>query len=251
MIDWLNNSLQNARQNLTEESEAYLLGRGVREPSIRSLEFGLWRAPSDPLPNDGTDTTALFVERYGAYGQNLNDMLVYPLRTGKGDLLGFEGRTLVSGKKKFVTQFLLPRSGWNPVFVGLYRAMPKIWAGGSVWIVEGVFDATALEHIVPESDALLATLRARLSFEHVEFLRRFLSPTATVNMVYDEDETGRKAVEGYTDEKTGKWIRGAVESMKSVGIRCRDIRYRGGKDPCEIWENRGTSGLRDAFSSIL
>lgn len=155
-------------------------------------------------------------------------------------------------EQKYVTQFKLPRASWNPVFVGLKAAMPKIWAGADIWIGEGIFDKTALDHIVPEGDATLGTLTARLSFEQFDFLRRFAK--GNVNMVWDRDEKGRKATEGYTHEKTGKWVRGAIERLRSVSVRCRDIPYLcppGCKDPGDIWEQFGTEGLRRAFSTVL
>ena len=72
--------------------------------------------------------------------------------------------------------------------------MPKIWSGGNVWIVEGLFDLLAMEWVVPETDAILGTFKAGMSHAHVEFLRRFC--TGLVNMVYDQDDAGQRAHAG-------------------------------------------------------
>ena len=243
MEAWLAEALLVSSRSLTEEAEGYLLGRGVSEASIQQLEVGLWEPPEEvsPIPS--------FTERYGPKGHKLRDMLVYPLRSPKGTLLGFEGRSM---RQKYVTQFKLPRAMWNPIFVGLPYEMEKIWEGQDIWIGEGIFDKTALEHIVPPEDATLGTLTAKLSFEQFDFLRRFAR--GTVNLVWDQDEKGRKATEGYTHEKTGKWVRGAIERLRSVKVKCRDIPYLcppGCKDPGDIWEQYGTGGLRRAFSTVI
>jgi DNA primase len=241
MNQWLESALKTSL-DLPGQAEGYLLGRGVQEQAIVDLEMGVWRPPDESAPDN------LFVKRYGPRGEKLEGHLVYPLRTGKGDLLGFEARSMT---EKAVSQFKLDRAFWNPVYLGLRRAMPKIWAGGDIWIGEGMFDMTALDHIVPEKDATLGALTARLTYSQIEFLRRFSQ--GTVNMVFDRDEKGRKATVGWTDE-TGKKRWGAIESLDRVEVRCRDVPYRcpvGTKDPGDIWEQHGTAGLRRAFTSVL
>lgn len=87
-------------------------------------------------------------------------------------------------------------------------------------------------HIVP-NDAVLGTARARLGEAHVEFLRRHAK--GLVHMVYDRDETGRKATHR------------ALYALKQVGVRGHDVEYRGGKDPSEVWGRQGTSGMKRSF----
>ena len=123
--------------------------------------------------------------------------------------------------------------------------MPSIWSGGDVWICEGLFDKFPLEWAVPSGDAVLATVRAKLSDSHVEFLRRFC--TGTIHMVYDRDETGRKATVGWVDAETGRKRYGALDALKRVGLKCVDVQYRGGKDPGEIWDHGGAAAVKAAF----
>ena len=240
MEQWLERALTRARTDLPGSVGGYLLGRGVQEQAIPALGLGVWHCPEVVVPCVG------FRKRYGPHGEALRGGLVAPLRSGRGTLLGFEGRAIEGAKR--VSQYKLPRAGWNAVFLGLDRAMPKIWAGGQIWIGEGLFDMTALDHIVPESDATLGALTARLSDQQIEFLRRYAR--SMVNMVFDLDEKGRKATHGWVDERTGKERWGVLKSLDRVGVVCRDIPYRGGKDPGEIWEQHGTDGLRRAFSSV-
>ena len=69
-------------------------------------------------------------------------------------------------------------------------------------------------------------------------------------MVYDNDETGRRQTVGYVDTVTGKRRWGALDVLRRVGVKARDVPYRGGKDPGEIWEKQGTAGLRRAFGNL-
>lgn len=249
MEEWLADALVIARESLTEQAEGYLLGRGVKPEVIQRLEFGVWQPNLDPCPNEE------FNARYGDKDRptnlwKLRGKLVYPLRSPKGTLLGFEARSM---EEKAVTQYKSPRAMWNPLFAGMTpEVMQRIWDGADLWIGEGIFDRTALDHIVSEDDVTLGTLTARLSFEQFDFLHRFAR--GTVNMVWDRDKKGRDATNGYTHEKTGKWIRGAIERLRGVGVTCRDVPYLcppGCKDPGDIWEKFGTDGLRRAFSTVL
>jgi len=243
--NWLQMALDRGRDNITDEAEGYLLGRGMMPTTVEWLRVGVWPELDEIAPDP------VFRERYGDRGEKLVGRLAYPLLSPRGGLIGFESRSM---HEKSVTRYLLPNAAWNPVLIGFPKAMGKVWAGGSIWVVEGLFDLTALERIVPEQDAVIATVRAKLTQKHVEWIRRFLdrrSALTQVNMVYDNDETGRRGVTGYTDEKTGKFRWGALKQLGSVDVPVEDIRYKGGKDPGEIWERTGTEGLRAAFAHAL
>jgi DNA primase len=111
--------------------------------------------------------------------------------------------------------------------------MDKIWKGGTVWVVEGVFDLFALNWAVPDKDVVLASLRARLTKNHINFLQRYAS---SVNLVYDRDEAGRVGTHR------------ALKDFRSNGIDGRDFPYNGGKDPGELWDRYGSQGLIKSFS---
>ena len=146
--------------------------------------------------------------------------------------------------------YWLPEAYWNPFFLGLTEeSMERLRGGANVWICEGLFDLGPLERIV--DGVVLATVRAKLSDRHIEFLRRWMRPGARVFMAYDMDETGKKQVHGWVDEATGKRRWGALERLERVAISAQAVSYRGGKDPGEIWERTGTPGLRAAFAHVL
>lgn len=220
---------------LTPRVEDYLLGRGAKEESIQAEGAVTWQVPEKDIPD------AIFRQRYGPRGEKLSGWLICPVYSPKGALLGFEGRNT---QQKMITDFRLPASKWSPFWLGTRRMMSRIWAGGDVWVVEGLFDLFPLEWVVPETDAVLASVRAKLSRQHVAFLRRFCK--GWVHMVYDRDETGRKGTVGFVDD-TGKRVWGALESLEHAGLRCRDVTYRGGNDPGEIWDSGGVEALNAAF----
>lgn len=240
---WLEDRLKESQQNLSVELTDYLLGRGVREDSIQRLGFGLWSPCGNPSEPDSV--WSLFCEKYGEGGRYLRDHLVYPIRSGYGTLLGLEARRL---DKKNITKFFLPSAKWNALFFGLPQAVPKVWGGGNLWLVEGIFDLTAMEHIVPENDAVVASMTAHLSQNQLNFFKRYCR--GMVNVVYDNDKAGRQATHGFIDEKTGQRRLGVLELLKRAGVMNRDYPYSGGKDPGEIWEKSGTWGLQKAFRLI-
>lgn len=221
--------------SLSEEAEGYLLGRGATPEAIRRLGFVEWYPATTEAPS------AQFRARYKPRGEALTGLLAYPLRSPAGDLIGFEARSM---QEKKISEFRTPEAEWNPVFVNAPEAARKLWGEGSVWVTEGVFDLLAVELVVPDGDAVISTLRAGLSRRHVEFLSRFCRNR--VYVVYDNDETGRKATLGWIDATTGKYRSGALDLLRRAGLTAIDFRYRG-KDPGEVWSSGGIRKLRRVF----
>jgi DNA primase len=221
---WLNQILDYL--TLTEEVADYLFSRGAREESFLDMGVKTWRTLEFPIED------ADFKRQFGAYGEKIDGCLVCPFYSPRGEVVGFEARDI---HQKWISDFrIMPKSRWLPMFLGTRRALPKLWAGGSVWIVEGLFDLFALEWVVPEADGILATVRAKLSWNHLSFLQR-LNPPVTY-MVYDEDDPGRKGSEV------------GLKDLKRRDLFGHRIRYRGGKDPGEIWDRGGLKGLSQAFT---
>lgn len=198
------------------------MGRGGKADTITEMEIVTWMSPDEPAP-DGE-----FQARFGVHGEFFNDRLVIPLRCPRGQLLGWDSR--VVGQKE-ASRYMLPGTGHNVVFLGMPRMMPRVWSRRPVWIVEGFFDLLALEQCYPQ-EPILGTGPARLVYSQLQFLRRFASE---VNMVFDRDKTGRQGTER------------ALKALRELEVECRDIPYRGGKDPGEIWDKSGLEGLRTAF----
>jgi hypothetical protein len=239
MQDWLTHMLSQAHRNLSEEAEGFVLGRGLPSAYLKDMGIGIWEEHPDTRAPDET-----FRKVHGHHGQYRRGWLSIPLVSPRGKAVGVVFRRWDGTKE--MRDFRLPETAWIPVFEGMNEvAFQKIWDGGSVWLVEGVFDM-ALAHVVPAGDVVLSCGTARVSRNQLNFLHRFLRPQSTVYVVFDEDETGRKQVTGYKDPQ-GKKVTGVLDRLRRVGLRCQDVRYTGGKDPGEIWENGGARLLQSQF----
>lgn len=237
---WLHEALLVAAGELSEEARGYALGRGLKKALIEELRIGQWVSPNI----ESSDPT--FAEKNGPRGKSRSGWLTVPYWSPRGKALGVEFRTW-DQEQKTVRDYRVGEAKFSPNFIGMAPSvLDKVWRGGDVWLVEGVFDL-ALAHVVPPRDAVLACGTARLTQPQLEFLLRFLDPAATVHVAYDEDETGRKQLTGYRDDKTGKWYSGVPDRLQKVGVRSRAVRYSGGKDPGEIWERGGKQALAKAF----
>ena len=238
MREWLTQAVLGCAQNIPEEAEGYVLGRGLPSPLASEMQIGVWEPPSMKAPAED-------FRKFGGCGDHFKGWLAIPLWSPRAALVGVEFRKWAGEKR--VRKYHLPASKWNPVFGGLTPSiLHKIWKGGDVWLVEGVFDL-ALSHAIPTKDVALSTGGAILTHRHLSFLRRFMIPGAMVHLAFDEDETGRRQATGFTDEKSGRWVPGVPARLERVGVRCQVVRYRGGKDPGEIWEQGGKEALTRAF----
>ena len=238
MQEWLSKMLTQAQRNLCEEAEGFVLGRGIPFSYMEEMGMGVWRADGDIAPDPS------FRKAHGDTGDYRNGWLSIPLFSPRGKVIGVVFRKWDGTKG--MRDYRLPQSNWIPVFEGMTeQAFQKIWDGGDVWLVEGVFDM-ALAHVIPFKDVVLSCGTARMSRNQINFLHRFMSPKSTVHVVFDEDETGRKQVTGYRDPQ-GKRIPGVLDRLQRVGLKCRDVRYNGGKDPGEIWESGGARLLQKHF----
>lgn len=238
MRQWLHEAVLSSVENLSEEAEGYVLGRGLPEPLLRDMKIGLWSNPStDPPHRD-------FVE--GGHTKR-SGWLSVPYWSPRGQLLGLEFRRWDGVKG--IMDYRLVEAKWSPVFIGLTQnTLEKIWQGGNVWLVEGLFDMS-IAHVVPNRDTVLACGTARLTHNQLSFLQRFVSKQAQVNVVFDNDETGKNQAWGYK-EPSGKVIFGVGKKLELAGIRSNVVAYRGGKDPGEIWEHGGRSSLLQSFKML-
>lgn len=244
MRNWLTKAVLSAASRLSEEAEGFALGRGLQLSLLREMQIGVWSAPGDKAPDE------IFRKYHRGNGESREGWLCIPYWSPRGLLVGCEFRTWGIGVEKEVRDYRLPESKWVPAFIGLTPStLQKIWEGGDVWLVEGVFDM-ALQHAVPDKDVVLACGTARVSRLQLSFLQRFLSPQAMVHCAFDMDETGRKQINGFEDEETHRWIPGVPDRLERVGVRSRAVAYPGGKDPGEIWEKGGRSALQRAFGLL-
>ena len=192
MRAWLEGVLESGR-HLTEEAEGYLLGRAMRRETIHRLGMSLWTTPANESPDDD------FNERYKVRrGRSyLDDRLVCPVLSPRGDLIGFEARTWQGDK--YITDYRLPEADWNPFFIGLVpETMEKVWNGGDVWIVEhGAGHEAQLESALRVDDTTLPDLELEPVCQARRRLRRRREANChDVHAISRPDRSRRPLVEG-------------------------------------------------------
>jgi DNA primase len=116
------------------------------------------------------------------------ERIMFPIRSVKGEVIGFGGRVLDHGEPKYLN------SPETPVFVkghelyGLYEARTALRGKGHALVVEGYMDVVALaQH---GFDNAVATLGTACTAEHLHKLFRF---TDAVVFAFDGDAAGRRA----------------------------------------------------------
>jgi DNA primase len=114
--------------------------------------------------------------------------VMFPIRSVKGDVIGFGARIIENGEPKYLN------SPETPVFVkgrelyGLYEARQALRARGHALVVEGYMDVVALaQHGLGQA---VATLGTACTSEHVHKLLRF---TDSIVFSFDGDAAGRRA----------------------------------------------------------
>jgi DNA primase len=206
----------------TERAEDYFLGRGAKPDAAQAMHLGEW------VGTDIQDSD--FVRKYGKGGERLLGWACWPVRTAANRLIGMDFRNI---EFKQNLRYLFPKDEMHASWVCHPDSFQKIWDGGAVWLVEGMFDLLALEWAVPSTDAVLSCDRASLGHKQAESLRR-LDPSY-VHIVFDRDSAGERGADF------------AMKSLKKLGLRHGLYAYGGGKDPGVLWDKGGAAAVRSAF----
>jgi len=190
------------RQRLRESPRAidYLKKRGLSGQVARDFGLGYapegWRALASAFAQYDAPEIAdagLVIVQDGQGEQarrydRFRDRIMFPIRSVKGEVIGFGGRVLDQGEPKYLN------SPETPIFVkgrelyGLFEARTAIREQGYVLVVEGYMDVVALaQYGIAHA---VATLGTACTGDHVHKLLRF---TDHVVFSFDGDAAGRRA----------------------------------------------------------
>ena len=177
---WLDDIVNEAHARLlqcepTHPARVYLQERGVLDSDLVRYRLGYFSETTDLR-----SCSPEFLRWHGRYGYR---RLVFPLTNPFGQAIGLQGRHL--GDKGYENFVLEPRELHVPVF-GLHVALPEMFAGARVVLVEGVFDYFAAVRVAPDT---LCTLTANVSLAVKRLLSRYI---ATAVCLFDMDATGRR-----------------------------------------------------------
>lgn len=217
-----------------ETLEAYLIGyvpdgwtalrdylQQVKAPLLKAVELGLLRTrDGEKAKEDGSNLYDTFRNR-----------LMFPIRDGRGEVVGFGGRWL-GGEGAEVAKYMnSPESlvyNKGKVLYNLDRARKHIRAEDTVVLVEGYMDCIALDQAgIPY---VVATCGTALTPNHVKMLKA-LAPR--IVCLYDADAAGQKATE-----------RNMEMFLEVEGYPILGAHIPNGKDPDEFLRSSGEEGAK-------
>ena len=198
----LERAAEHYRRQLKEHPRAidYLKRRGLSGEIAKRFGLGFappgWRSLASVFPryDDPLLAESGMVIVQGDEGSEqkrydrFRERIMFPIRSIKGDVIGFGGRVLDGGEPKYLN------SPETPIFVkgrelyGLFEARSALRNRGYVLVVEGYMDVVALAQ--SGFGNAVATLGTACTAEHVQKLFRF---TDHVVFSFDGDAAGRRA----------------------------------------------------------
>jgi DNA primase len=217
---------------LLESDEAgiarrYLRSRGYDGDVARRFSLGFapdgYDALSRHLQNkklgrqDIVDAGLAFVNRAQKLQDQFRGRLMFPIWDGRGDAVGFGGRTLDGQGPKYKNSPETPIYQKSRLLYGLHWAKGEIVARGEVVICEGYTDVMAF--ILAGVPTAVATCGTALADDHFLTLKNL---ARKVTLAYDADAAGQAAA-----ERCYQW-----EQRFEVQFQVADLPP--GRDPADV-----------------
>jgi len=198
----LERAAEHYRRQLKEHPQAidYLKRRGLSGEMARRFALGFappgWRSLASVFPryDDPLLAESGMVIVQGDDGpeqkryDRFRERIMFPIRSVKGEVIGFGGRVLDSGEPKYLNSPETPLFVKGRELYGLFEARTALRSKGYALVVEGYMDVVALAQNGFAN--AVATLGTACTAEHVQKLFRF---TDTVVFSFDGDAAGRRA----------------------------------------------------------
>jgi DNA primase len=226
-----------------DRPRAFLERRGV---SLElAAEFGLgyakgeWRALYDRLrrrfPERVLVSAGVVVEGEGGrLWDRFRDRVTIPIRTTRGGVIAFGGRTLADDPAKYLNSPETALFSKSHVLFALERAARAFAGAGRAIVVEGYFDCIALHHA--GFAETVATLGTALSEHHAKELARRVPH---VLVCYDGDAAGRQAAAA------------ALRTLLAAGLEASVLLLPEGNDPDDLVRKEGSDAFRERASRAL
>jgi DNA primase len=228
---------------------AHLAERGFAPDVLERWEIGYapgsWRALTEHLRGLGYDDEAILGAglarrgRRGVLHDVFRDRVMFAVRDGDGAVAGFVGRLaegadgpryLGSPESAIFRKSRLP--------YGLHEARGRLAEGARPVIVEGPFDAVAVNVAVP-GHAAVAVCGSTVTAAHLRALRagRAAGSGAGVLLALDGDQAGRAAA-------IRAWgVLSGVDAPVDVAL------LPAGDDPADVLRREGPAALREALAA--
>jgi DNA primase len=170
-------------------------------------------------------------EKTGFYDRFRNRLII-PIHTETGALAGFGGRSLDNQEPKYLNSPESEVFNKSRLLYNLHRSKDAMRKIDRAILVEGYFDAIAIDHAgVP---GVVASMGTSLTLGQASLLRRF---TRRVVICYDGDEAGRRATLH------------AAPVLLSAGLYVEVLDLMGEKDPDTLVQNHGVDRFLELLSN--
>ena len=190
------------RQRLKDAPRAigYLKQRGLTGQIASRFALGYapegWRTLAGVFPDYADPLlveSGLVIAGEGEGGperryDRFRDRIMFPIRSVKGEVIGFGARVLGNEKPKYLNSPETPVFHKGSELYGLYEARAALREKGYALVVEGYMDVVALAQLGFAN--AVATLGTACTPQHVQKLFRF---TASVVFSFDGDAAGQRA----------------------------------------------------------
>src|SRR5262245_57072754 len=182
----------------SDKAIAYLKKRGIDGPTAG--RFGIGYAPDawdTVLKQLGTsDARVAKLLQAGLLSANdsgrrydrFRDRIMFPIRSARGQVIGFGGRVLETGEPKYLNSPETPVFRKGHELYGLYEARQNPGRPKQIIVVEGYLDVASLVQFGVEY--VVATLGTAMTAEN---LRRLSRLTDRIVFCFDGDSAGRTA----------------------------------------------------------
>ncbi len=199
----------NLTQHTAQSVRDYvIMKRGLNEQSMKDFQIGFsldgWTSLTDALRKKGFTqeeliASGLVIEKEGRVYDRFRRRIMFPIRDGHGNVVGFTGRLLPEDEKtaqagKYVNTPSTVLYDKSRVLYGFDRAKTHIRKNGMALLAEGQMDVIALHQLgFPYA---VATSGTALTGEQVQFLKRHAS---TLVLGFDSDHAGQEAIRRGSD----------------------------------------------------
>ncbi|MBI3299318.1 MAG: DNA primase [Elusimicrobia bacterium] len=160
--------------------------------------------------------------------------LLFPIRNGKGETVGFGGRVLGEGEPKYLNTSETDYFSKGKVLYGMHEALPALRRERKALVLEGYMDVIAL-HQFGFTNAV-APLGTALTEDHAALLKRWVD---SVVIVFDPDAAGSSAAVKSAELLLEKGFSVAVATIPD------------GLDPDELLHQRGAAAFRSLLDAAV
>ena len=229
----------NLKSDEASHAKDYLKARGITGAVAKKFNLGyapnswdtLFKQAHKKYNHQEIEESGLFIEKEKGFYDRFRDRIIFPIRNIKGQFIGLGGRIIEAGEPKYLNSPETKLFNKSNELFGLFEAKDSKNTDTLI-VVEGYMDVIGLyQHGIKNAVASSGTAFTQ------EQLRKILSYTNTIYIVFDGDEAGYKA----------SWR--AVENALSLlreDTRINFIFLESGEDPDSYVRKNG----KEAFMNL-